>query len=154
MCGRDRAPASSLLKCPSNWIFTSFVKKSMSFWGFCCVVVKTTHTETKTVIIPDRCGTRHSHEHAGSWNEPIFIHSPYQCFTGNLTQYNFVQASGFLVALQTAFQNLAPTLPTMQPSHWVTSLEAVYQITCSILWSHERLYTAFFNDCSCTCQPL
>ena len=48
-------------------------RESMSFWGFCHVVVKTTHTETKTVIMPDRCGPRHSHEHARSWNEPIFI---------------------------------------------------------------------------------
>ena len=31
--------------------------------------------------------------------------------------------------------------PTMQLSHWVTSLEAVYQITCSFLWSHNKLYT-------------
>ena len=73
---------------------------------------------------------------------PFLFNTPYQCFTGNLTQYNFVQASGFLVAIQTAFQSLVPMLPTMQHSHWVTSLEAVYQITCSNLW--KRLYATFF----------
>ena len=41
------------------------------------------------------------------------------------------------------FLNLVTTLPTMQFSHWVTSLEAIYQITCSVLWSHKRLYITF-----------
>ena len=27
------------------------------------------------------------------------------------------------------------TSPTMHPNHWVTSLEAIIQITCSFLWS-------------------
>ena len=36
-----------------------------------------------------------------------------------------------------------PTLPTMQHSHWVTSLEAIYQIACSFLCSHKRLYSTF-----------
>ena len=27
----------------------------------------------------------------------------------------------------------------MQRSHWVTSLEVIFQIRCSFLWSHERL---------------
>ena len=40
--------------------------------------------------------------------------------------------------------NLAPTLPTMQFSHTGTSLEAIYQITCSFLWSHKRRYTSIF----------
>ena len=31
--------------------------------------------------------------------------------------------------------------PAMQLNHRVTSLEEVYQITCSFLWSHIRLYT-------------
>lgn len=39
----------------------------------------------------------------------------------------------------------APTLPTMQLRHWVTSLEAVNQITCSFFWSNKRLWTAFFS---------
>ena len=34
------------------------------------------------------------------------------------------------------------TLPTMQCIHCVTSLEAVYQITCIFLWSHKN--TLFF----------
>ena len=41
------------------------------------------------------------------------------------------------------FQNLVPTLPTMQRSPWVTSPQAVYQITCGFLWSHKGLYIAF-----------
>ena len=35
-------------------------------------------------------------------------------------------------------------LPRMQLSCWVTSLEAVYQVTCSLFWSHNRLYTVLF----------
>ena len=53
---------------------------------------------------------------------------------------------------QSAFQDLLPTLPMMQRSHWVTSLEAVYQIACSFLWSHENLYPTFFHTCSRTPQ--
>ena len=37
------------------------------------------------------------------------------------------------------FQNMVPTLPTMHFSHWATSLEAIYRITCSFLWSQWRL---------------
>ena len=33
------------------------------------------------------------------------------------------------------FKNLGHTLPTKQ--HSVTSMEEIYQITCSFLWSHE-----------------
>ena len=36
---------------------------------------------------------------------------------------------------------MVPTLPTMQLHHCVTYLEAVYQITSIVLWSHTRLYT-------------
>ena len=39
------------------------------------------------------------------------------------------------------FQNLASTLPKMQFSHWVTSLEAIWEITCSF----KKL------DCCCSC---
>ena len=45
----------------------------------------------------------------------------------------------------TAFNNLVPTLPTMQLSYWVTSLETVYQIICSFLWSPKRMYTTLFT---------
>ena len=27
---------------------------------------------------------------------------------------------------------------------WVQSLDAVYQVTCSFFWSHEKLSTTFF----------
>ena len=43
------------------------------------------------------------------------------------------------------FQILAPTLPTVQLCRWVTSLEAVYQIRHSFLWSHKVLLTTFFT---------
>ena len=43
------------------------------------------------------------------------------------------------------FKNMAPTVPTMQFYHWVTSLQAVYQIAHSFLWSHRRLHTTFFT---------
>ena len=33
----------------------------------------------------------------------------------------------------------------MHLCHWVNSLEAVYQMTCSLLWSHKRLYTTLFT---------
>ena len=42
------------------------------------------------------------------------------------------------------FPNLVPTLPTMQPRHWVTSLEAFSQTTCRFFWSHKKCYTTFF----------
>ena len=45
---------------------------------------------------------------------------------------------------------VVPTLPTMQFSHWVTSLEAVRQITCSFLWSRKRLYSSFCLIYSCS----
>ena len=34
-----------------------------------------------------------------------------------------------------------PTLPIMQLNNWVTSLEAIYQITLSFLQRHKRLHT-------------
>ena len=43
------------------------------------------------------------------------------------------------------FKTLAPTLPTMQLCHRLTSLEAVYQITCSFLCSHKRLFYCVFS---------
>ena len=48
-----------------------------------------------------------------------------------------LQKQSIWVALQSydclfsSLQNLVPTLPTMQFSHWAISLEAIYQITCS-----------------------
>ena len=39
------------------------------------------------------------------------------------------QVRSFAFKLSPAFQNLVPTLPTMQLCHYVTSLEAFYQIT-------------------------
>lgn len=36
---------------------------------------------------------------------------------------------------------LAATLPTMQLCYWVASLEVIYQIQSSFLWSHKRLHT-------------
>ena len=53
----------------------------------------------------------------------------------------------------TAFTNLAPTLPTVHFSCWVTSLEAVYQIRHSSLWSHKKV-VLLFHTCSRTCQNL
>ena len=42
------------------------------------------------------------------------------------------------------FQNLVPTLPTIQLNHQ-TSLEDVYQISCSFIWSQKKgLYYFFF----------
>ena len=40
----------------------------------------------------------------------------------------------------------------MHLGHWVTSMEAIYQITCSFLWSHKRLYmpTPFSHICRST----
>ena len=46
----------------------------------------------------------------------------------------------------TPIQSLAPTLPTMLPSYWVTSLEAIYLILCSFLWSYKRFYTIHTYD--------
>ena len=54
----------------------------------------------------------------------------------------------------TAFQNLEPTLSTMQPSNWVTSLEDIYQIMRSFLWSHKRLHITLFHIYSSTSQDL
>ena len=45
----------------------------------------------------------------------------------------------------TAFQNLEPTLPTMQPGHWMTYRRAIYLMTCSFLWSHFTLLIIAFN---------
>ena len=42
-------------------------------------------------------------------------------------------------------QTLAPKLPTMQLSHLVTSLEAVYQTSSSFLWSHKKALHHFFH---------
>ena len=39
---------------------------------------------------------------------------------------------------------LKPSLPTMYFTHWVTSLEAVYQMTCSFLWRQTTLFFFFF----------
>ena len=47
-----------------------------------------------------------------------------------------------------------PTFPTMQCSLWVTSLEVIYQMTCSFLWHSNRLYTTFFHICRSTSQDL
>ena len=45
-----------------------------------------------------------------------------------------------------AFQNLSLTLPTIQLSHWVTSLEAACRMKCSFHWSHKKvLYHLFFR---------
>ena len=55
----------------------------------------------------------------------------------------FLKISLFLFHM-IPFQNLAPTLPTMHLSHCVTSLETIYLIACSFLWSHKRLYTTVF----------
>ena len=49
------------------------------------------------------------------------------------------------LSIMLPFQKLVPTFPTMQLSHWVTSLEAVYQITWSFLGSHKRLYATLFT---------
>ena len=48
-----------------------------------------------------------------------------------------------IINQQTATQNPLTTLPTMHLSHWVTSLEAVYQMTGIFVWRHWRLYTTF-----------
>ena len=40
---------------------------------------------------------------------------------------------------------LLSTLPTMQLTHGLTSLEEIDQITCSFLRSHKRLYTGVFS---------
>ena len=48
-----------------------------------------------------------------------------------------------------------PALPTMQFSHWVTSLEVVYRIPCSFLWSHKNIYMTCFTcaaDLPQTCK--
>ena len=39
------------------------------------------------------------------------------------------------------FRNLLLTLPTMQPSHWVTSPEASIRLR-SFIWSHIRIYVS------------
>ena len=51
--------------------------------------------------------------------------------------------SFYITHLLLPFQNLMPTLPTMQPSPYVTSLEAIYQVACSFVLTHKRLYTTF-----------
>ena len=43
------------------------------------------------------------------------------------------------------FNNLASTLPTMQPCHWVTIPEIIYQITSIVLFSHKRFFKHFFS---------
>ena len=46
---------------------------------------------------------------------------------------------------QNIYLTLAPTLPTMQVSHWVTSLEAIYQITWNFLWNQKKALHYFFT---------
>lgn len=38
----------------------------------------------------------------------------------------------------------AVCIATMQLNHWATSLETVYQITCTFPWCHKKIYTTFF----------
>lgn len=74
---------------------------------------------------------------------------------GNFPQFNILKCvNGHLRALLNMWKkqykpgfekNRLPTLPRMQISHWMTSLESVYRITCSVLWSYKRLYTALFH---------
>ena len=42
--------------------------------------------------------------------------------------------------METAIQNLAHELPTMQLSHWVTSVAAFLEITSSFTWNRKQLY--------------
>ena len=46
---------------------------------------------------------------------------------------------------------MAPTLPTMHLSHWVTF---IYQITFSFLWSHRRLQIIFSHMQLCFPRPV
>ena len=45
----------------------------------------------------------------------------------------------------TPSSSLVPSLPTMQRTHWVTSLDAIHQITCSFLRSHTGLCNTIFH---------
>ena len=45
----------------------------------------------------------------------------------------------------TTSQNLVPTLPTIHLGHSVTSMEAVYQITCSFLGATKRFIFVFIH---------
>lgn len=40
---------------------------------------------------------------------------------------------------RTAFQTLVPSLPIMQLSHQVTSLEAIYHVDCSFLFTRAAV---------------
>ena len=51
----------------------------------------------------------------------------------------------FISHIPLSFRNLPPAWPTIQlNNHWVTSLEAICQITCSFLRSHECIWSQWF----------
>ena len=43
-------------------------------------------------------------------------------------------------------KNIAPPSPTMQLGHWGTTVEEMYQITCSFFWRLKRHSSTFFTD--------
>ena len=48
------------------------------------------------------------------------------------------------------FQNLVPTLPTMQVGYWVMSPKSTHTIKCSFLWSHKTFTAAIPKTCKYT----
>ena len=58
--------------------------------------------------------------------------------------FNHLFFGNAILDQRSAFQNLAPTLSTVQLSHWMTSLEAIHQMTCIFL---------IYSSCICSSAP-
>ena len=76
-----------------------------------------------------------------------------------LCQYwSFVFQTVHIESSSVDCSDLVPALPTMQLSHWGTSLEALYQITYSFLWRKKKkksLFTTIFtNTVAFPCKDL
>lgn len=75
-------------------------------------------------------------------NSPLVQHCSYNTVWLLENKWSIhLEQPPFLFTFLFLFKPLLSTLPTIQLSSWVTSLEAIYRITCSFFWSHEKHHT-------------
>ena len=150
----------------------------MTFWwkyplqnlkkkGFCCLAVTTDWTEPR-ILLWQWWTWFINRGILGSESRKIIFHDSftncYDTMLGYMEECVFVCRQRVLSCFpifplctdshEAITVSLIPTLPTMQLGCWVTSMEAIHQITCGFFWSHKKALHFFFNICSSPPQDL